>query len=525
MGFEPGSLWQSVVSAALLGTERQPFTVPTATGKLGQVLVQIKSLAAEASLLTTAATLSLYQQAGWMPETCAVATQLPSSLDDLPRCSAHAARLLQQMLQGQYTEGLSEWLTLATQVEQRVPELCLPELLDLGRQRRDLRTAILPVLGQRGRWLAAQNPDWSYAVEVTTAEDWETGNTSARLLYLQDLRLRKPDHARELLQATWKQESAGDRAKFLETFRTGLSMIDESFLEDALADRGKEVRRIAADLLANLPESHLCQRMIKRLESLVKFKKAVGRLYAFDVSLPEIYDATMQQDGIELKPRSAIGERAWWLQQIIGATPLTFWQQSASISIAELLKIAQVGEWKEVFIKGWLLATQRQRHQQWARGLLQHLRDLSSDELQNLLKILTAEQREELMMRLIQSEGNYVRSSYVWTIVLEISRYHEPWSRELVDLWLNRIVQPLLREDINQYQRVVSIWQIRELFKHVSFCVSFDVLAKTSELQLAANHSPLADAIAHFLSILQFRQDVHQALRHSLNYSNGNYKI
>jgi hypothetical protein len=198
--------WQRVVSAALIGTERQPFVVPTATGKLGQLLAHFSHQSTEATLLTAAATLSLHQRAGWLPETYPVPIQQPCNTDDLLRCNSRAAQLLQQMLQGQYTQVLPEWLAIATKARQRVPELQLPELLDLGKQQRNLRAAILPVLGQRGRWLAAQNPDWSYAVDVATEEDWETGNSAARLPYLQNLRAHQPDRARELLQATWSQE-------------------------------------------------------------------------------------------------------------------------------------------------------------------------------------------------------------------------------------------------------------------------------------------------------------------------------
>src|SRR5205823_6656492 len=88
----------------------------------------------------------------------------PCELEDRPRCGPRAAYYLSLMLGGQHREVLPELLEWIAAAGQRVPEDLLPDLLDLGRSARDLRAAILPVLGKRGPWLAGQNPDWSYAV-------------------------------------------------------------------------------------------------------------------------------------------------------------------------------------------------------------------------------------------------------------------------------------------------------------------------------------------------------------------------
>src|SRR5258706_42495 len=56
-----------------------------------------------------------------------------------------------------------EWLGALSSAGRRAPAALLPDLLELGRTQADLRAAILPALDRRGGWLAAQNPDWSYA--------------------------------------------------------------------------------------------------------------------------------------------------------------------------------------------------------------------------------------------------------------------------------------------------------------------------------------------------------------------------
>ncbi|MFN9856892.1 MAG: DUF5691 domain-containing protein, partial [Pseudanabaena sp.] len=137
----------------------------------------------------------------------------------------------------------------------------------------------------RGQWLAVQNPEWNY---VATEDEsvWETGSNAARLMWLTKLRLQEPNQARQLLESTWKQESASDRAAFLKVLGNGLSMADEPFLEALLDDRSKEVRRVTVDLLTCLPESRFCQRAITRVQDLVKLQREGNQSY-FLIDLPE----------------------------------------------------------------------------------------------------------------------------------------------------------------------------------------------------------------------------------------------
>ena len=104
---------------------------------------------------------------------------------------------------------------------------------------------MLPLLGRRGHWLAAQNPDWAWAIGGTADDEkiWQVGESGARLLFLQRLRRTNPVHARELLAATWKEETPEDRAGFIAILETGLSPEDEPFLEAALDDVANKLFR------------------------------------------------------------------------------------------------------------------------------------------------------------------------------------------------------------------------------------------------------------------------------------------
>jgi hypothetical protein len=234
----------------------------------------------------------------------------PAPVDDLPRASAAAARALATVL-AVFPDVLPEWLARCRDAGRRAREMDLPPLLDLGRTTARLRPLVDGVLGARGRWLAGENPAWAWAAEPET-DDWHTGTRAARLALLRRRRAADPDAGRALVESTFGEDGGEDRAAFVAALERGLTMTDEPFLERALDDRRREVRRAAAALLVRLPESRLVGRMRARLATCL----AGGR-----VVFPAACDDAMIRDGIEPAPPKGVVAKAFWLFQIVAAVP------------------------------------------------------------------------------------------------------------------------------------------------------------------------------------------------------------
>jgi hypothetical protein len=136
-----------------------------------------------------------------------------------------------------------------------------------------------------------------------------------------------------------------------------LNMDDEPLLESALDDRSKEVRRAAAELLTGLPESRRAQRMLARALPLLAWIPAEkprmlglrqGQPARLEIALPDACDQPMIRDGIEPKPpadRQDLGQKAWWLFQILRTVPPAIWSRRFNIAPAELIEAAARGEW------------------------------------------------------------------------------------------------------------------------------------------------------------------------------------
>src|SRR4051812_4988925 len=205
----------------LLGTERQP---PPAPAPGDALTAQLDPRNREHFVLSAAAIAFQYERAGALAPRDASPEPEPCPAEEQPRTSHRAANALQSLFEGERGELLPEWLRLAANARQvALPEV-LPGLLTLGATKPELRDAILPVLGERGRWLAKQNAAWTWPAGAADEESvWDTGEAPVRALFLQRLSRTNPSRARELVSSTWATDPPEERAAFLRAFAFGLS--------------------------------------------------------------------------------------------------------------------------------------------------------------------------------------------------------------------------------------------------------------------------------------------------------------
>lgn len=243
-----------------------------------------------------------------------------------------------------------------------LPLALLPAALEAGRQAVELRQYLLPVLGERGRWLARLNSRWAYAAgpgDIRDGSDqahpcWTSGAFSERLGYLQRLRSQNAALARVLLQTTLEELPAKERLAFVETFAVGLEPDDEVLLSQRLSDRSREVRRAASILLARLPDSNHAKRLNAWLSVLITPKRGLlGG--SWRCNAPTQANEEWAKAGINPKrpAHESLGERAWWLYQLVRSVPLPWWERHTDMSPEQLLAWARKSDWKEALLRGW----------------------------------------------------------------------------------------------------------------------------------------------------------------------------
>jgi hypothetical protein len=276
------------------------------------------------------------------------------------------------------SELLPQYLSAAAGHGYRAPAAQVPPLLDAARARSELRTDAVQLAGPLGRWLAERNPDWRYVLRTPLPGDadlpderlWHEGLFAERVTHLTRLRRRDPAAARELLRSCWSKERAEDRLLFLDALQERLSAEDEPFLESILSDRSKNVRLTAAELLSTLPGSALALRMAERARAAVR-RTVTAEGPRLAVHPPTACDPAMLRDGIAATSPTGRADRAFWLGEILAATPLESWRQEFGPPEA-VLALPVSDAWAAELREAWSRAAVRQNDSGWARALLAH---------------------------------------------------------------------------------------------------------------------------------------------------------
>jgi hypothetical protein len=334
---------------------------------------------AATNLLDAGAAATLFTRAGAKPRS-GIALPEVCPADRWPECSNRAADILAQILTGSSEELLREWLVLAAAAARRAPHRLLTKLLDAAAARRALQPAVCAVIDERGRWLMQFNPRWQFASPTTDEPEqvWQLGNRPQRAAALREVRETNPALAREMIAATWQGDGADERVDWVACLAVGLSDEDEAFLETCLDDRSSRVREAAAGLLARLPDSKFVGRMIERVTPLLTYAPgAAGKLLklkrptkpSLEVTLPAEFDKAWQRDGVSEKPTAKIGQKQWWLQQLLGCVPLEHWTRAFGAPAVDIVQAAPE-DFGAMLREAWLTSYARRPVDDWTAPLV-----------------------------------------------------------------------------------------------------------------------------------------------------------
>jgi len=326
--------WDRLLGVATLGTRRTPVNEVT-LWPAAELAAAGTDAAAELQFLRAAAAQRLYDIAG--ARSAVQASSEEHAVVDVDRTrfvSELAALRLLRMIRGEHADLIQEWSTLALAARRQLPPQFVP--LALAHLKPGDVPGLGDLLGPTGQWLVRMNSDWnvSFSVDAPDHDRWLSGTLLDRRAELLAMREQHPERAREWLQETWAKDPPDEREAFLRSLATGLSLADEPFLETALDDKRKPVRQAAVQLLASLPDSQLSLRHRARLDTLVSAEEKKGLLAKLGkpklklaIVLPETNEKATQRDGVEAKPPAhrKIGERTFWLAQMVALVPLSYW--------------------------------------------------------------------------------------------------------------------------------------------------------------------------------------------------------
>lgn len=348
-----------------------------------------------------------------------------------PACSATLRRVL-----GDHNVRLvEEWSSLAVQHGQRAPEVLVPQMLEIWVKSSGISMAVWQAMGASAVWLQSLNPAWQKRVGISALPEdldalWENGRFAERLALLSSVREYEPKLTDRLLRATWSQDSADHRRKFIAQMNTNLSMDDEPLLEWALDDRSKQVREEAAKLLASLRGSQYAARMIDRAAAMFTLEKVKTGLLrrtseVVTIEPPKTWDVAWERDGLEEKPPVSFGIRAWWMVQVISRTQLDALTERLGLTPQQMIDAAARSEYAENLMNMFVSAAALLRSEAWSELLIRHaiLKDVRPivNVVTLLLTSLPAAKFESMILELLRAERLSAES---WITILFAADRH-----------------------------------------------------------------------------------------------------
>lgn len=502
--------WTALLPAATVGTDRQPGPWPLPAGDIGSLARQAAESATEPAtgLLRAAAVLASCSLAGAQGSLWSEPLPAAAPEDARPALEAGAALdALNWVLQDGPTRLQHEALLRVGQAARRLPARLLPQALDLGRRSVALRAPLLTVLGERGLWLAAQRADWAFAAGASEATGsdaaWTEGTLEQRRAWFTQARQAEPAAARERLQAALAELPARERADLVTALVTGLNPDDEPLLDQLRADRSREVRQAALQLLLRLPTAAHPQRAAARLSPLLVLERGLLRK-RWQIDAPAAAAADWKADQLDAtRPQNdALGERAWWLYQLVRQTPLAWWRSHTGMTAAELLAWAAGTDWTEALIRGWAEVLFAAPANDWCDALLDHWPPSLREDPARVLGLLAPAARDRHLLR--YASGGSQPTATVLVHALNACAAGQALSAELSALLARTLSKQIGDGTLN------TDYGLRGLLSDFACAAHADSLATLAALPRRADETPsCAEALLTVERIVSARRALH----------------
>ncbi len=497
-------IWKQLVKIALLGTERSTLTAEM------QAALRAKGINTDQEITKTILEAVAYyaplQKAGWQPKEWTGQLLPPSKEINQLACSNKSRQHLATILE-KYPKLIPEFIEGMQVNKKCIPPELLPPLFEKSLKDESLWRQLENRIGERGKWLLPLNPAWSKLRSDYPLESWNTGSKEIRLSLLKKKRQTNPTEGLALLESTWKTDSVKEKAPLLKTLSIGLSMKDEAFLEECLNYKRKEIRTIAKDLLIQLPESQLHQRLESELTKLVTFVKKEETIL---LSLPEASNKALIRDGIDPKKKGAsTKEEVNMLAQMMEIVAPSFWEKHFKTSPSQIIKLFANSDRSLFLVNAIIKAIALHQSKEWIAAIVQfwyagYLQEnWQALDMKPIFEAFPNDLFNELVYKRLQATKVMPDEHAPLMLLLQIDQ--QKWSKP-VSLVVMQLLQDWIRRNPSFSY---SGMEYRNLLKNqAAYAIDSSLHPKMSELWLVDQRgwAGWESDIQRFLNTLSFRR-------------------
>jgi hypothetical protein len=228
----------------------------------------------------------------------------------------------------------------------------------------------------------------------------------------------------------------------------------------------------------------------------------------------------MARDGIEEKwfGSGKQGQKAGWVQQMVGIVPPEFWEREWNLSPREIIQAASAGEWKHPLLQGFAQAASLHHSADWLEAFFegavtsQYLTNSfgTLPKLTNAFGILPRERLERLILMALKNHETTKNQDVVQRLHVLLTHHKTPWSHEFA-----RVVLDAAREEMGNVG--TSHEWLRYTLPDWAFWIPTEMYGEAATgWPSQTEHWPKWEPVVNkFLQNLETRRDMLRELRES----------
>jgi hypothetical protein len=223
----------------------------------------------------------------------------------------------------------------------------------------------------------------------------------------------------------------------------------------------------------------------------------------------------MQRDGVTARAPAGVGQRAWWLEEVLARTPITTWGAPD-----DLLRLPIPDEWAGVVRRGLGRAAAAQGNGEWAAALVDRLWPEATaaqrpDDrllLEALYEALPAPQRAERAAEVLRNDPGRATAAGVERLLELCPR---PWPAGLAEAALAAIAV-LVRGGASTW-RLAGLVTLAGTRLPLASAAGVSTVDAVERLRAAFAEDRPADprlgTLDQLSDVLRFRQEMHEELK------------
>ncbi len=423
--------------------------------------------------------------------------------------SSMAALFLESILEDRFSKALKEMLQLCKAHQKTLPTYLIPELMLLVEDQTLAFSDIDLLLSDSASALLGMHPDWKKYAECAHPSDWLSTDPAKRIGYIAFLRKIHPEEAIRILQPSWEQEPYRLKLSFLKSFRAGLSLNDEHFLEKCLDDPQKNIRKKAAALLALLPDSTLSVQLFEYMASFLE-ETNDERLI---VHLPQQAEPYWLHLGLQNKKTTAPyqSKSATLLGSLIEYLHPSYWSTFLNAPPKTCLEKIEQTPLSDILLHGLVSAVLLHQEQEWADAMADRLfseKKRRPAVYVEVLEKISPETFNQLLTRQLKNQAFLIEEDSLAYSLIQLSDH--PWADELAKAVILPFQQWLSTARSAQWQ----VWHYKKILEIASYRINPNLLSFFRNGWQFQSYIAYQwqEEIEKFNNTLAFRKGMHKAI-------------